>query len=174
MTTPKQIAALKYLIFKQGNICNPSKQVLVFLLDQSSGLEEEVCVTVTEDHDGYNADEINLLAHHVGCMQSVNGTLHLNEVMQAMGTDFIFSLHYGDFDPNRPGDKFSSAGQFAGGHRHQVLDPSSIQEGMPMRYTFWLSRTAYTSESRFVQVSRKQLERIDTTKPGLYPSLEED
>lgn len=172
MVTSKQIAALKYLVFVAKNGSKLSKQVLAFLIDQSEGLTKEVCLTLVADRDGYTADEINVAGHGVGGMESCNFTTHLHELLVLMGSKLNFSLHYGDFDPTRAGDPFNSDGQFFGCAVHQVSRPGLIRKGMPLRYTFWLSKQDYSRQAKLVVATREKLEQIDLTKPGLYPNLE--
>ncbi|MFZ2523505.1 MAG: hypothetical protein WAW92_03940 [Minisyncoccia bacterium] len=169
MYTTKQIAALRYMIFRAKDGSELSKRVLAFLIDSSDGLTKEVCLSLVADREGYNTEEISAAGHGVSDMQSCNGTTHLSQIMVAMGNDLYFSVHYGDFDPSRPGDPFSQAGQFAG---IPQADPVSRQEGMPMRYTFWLSRENYSREAKLVTVKREELEQINLRKPGLYPRIE--
>jgi hypothetical protein len=121
------------------------------------------------DREGYTADEINAAALGVSSMESCTGTTHLHEILDAMGSEFSFSHHYGDFDQRRTGEPFSQAGQFAGWPQ---ADSVSRQEGMPLRYTFWLSRQNYSRQAALVVATREELKQINLEKPGLYPILE--
>ena len=170
MVTEKQIAALKYMIFIAKNGTDLSKQVLAFLIDRSEDLTKEVCLTLVADREGYTADKINAAAHGVGGMLSSNGTTHLHQLLYVMGSDLNFDFHYGDFDPARIGSPFSSAGQFAGVSRSKVSDPEHVREGMPLRYTFWLSKQSYSLQATLVVATREELGQIDLKKPGLYQS----
>ena len=89
-----------------------------------------------------------------------------------MGSELNFSFHYGDFDTSRSDDPFNTDGQFAGWSEHQVYHPDLVREGLPMRYTFWLSKENYSRQVTLVGATREKLEQIDLAKPGLYPSLE--
>jgi len=168
--TPKQIAALRYMIFNAKNGTELSKRILAFLIDQSEGLTREVCLTLVEGREGYSAEEISDAAVGVGGMDSANGTTHLHELLLAMGSEINFSVHYGDFDPARVGDKFCYDGQYRG---QQGNCPHGLaREVMPLRYTFWLSKKSYSREVELVTATRAVLDQIDLGKPGLYPSLE--
>ena len=170
MFTVKQIAALKYMIFKSKDGTELSKRVLAFLIDYSMGLTKEVCLTLMEGRDGYTAEEIDKAARGVGAMASSNCCTHVQELLHVMGSDFHFSVHYGDFDPGRTGDPFSSNGMFPGLDVSQVPRPELVIEGMPLRYTFWLAREYYSRKSALVVPTFEQLDRIDLKKSGLYQS----
>jgi len=172
MVTSKQIAALKYMIFKANNGTELSKRVLGFLIDQSEELTKEVCLTLTQDREGYAADEISAAAIGIGVMKSSHCTTHLHELLDIMGSDLNFSVHYGDFDPTRNDDPFNSDGQFAGWSESHVNRPGLVRKGMPFRYTFWLSTQDYSRQATLVVATREELEQIDLKKPRLYPSLE--
>lgn len=149
-----QVAALKYMIFSSQDGTELSKRILAFLINQSEGFTKEVCLTLVEDREGYTADEIRSASCTIH-------TTHLNQLFRIMGTEFIFSYHYGDFDPTRIGNPFSFAGQFAGADISQVVDPEAIREGMPERYTFWLAKHCYSDQAMLIITTRKELERID-------------
>lgn len=172
MITQTQIAALKYLIFNAKNGTELSKRVLTFLIDQSQGLKREVCLTLVEDREGYTGKEIDSAARGVSGMVSCNCTTHLGALASLSGSELFFSVHYGDFDPKRSGDKFSSAGIFAGAPLSMVSHPSNAQEGLPMRYTFWLAKKHYSRTAELVTATRKDLDLIDLNKSGLYPNSE--
>ncbi|MFA4975772.1 MAG: hypothetical protein WC577_03760 [Candidatus Paceibacterota bacterium] len=155
MISKKQIAALKYLIFKVENVSNLTKQILAFLLNQSCGLTKEVYLTITAN-DNYTASEIRSTAIKMDLLFSSSSTTHLNEIMVTTGTDFLFSLHYGNFDRN---GKFNTSGQFG----------TTL---VPLRYTFWCSRGHFSKTAKATSVSRTKLESINLEKPGLYPNLE--
>ncbi len=171
MFTANQIAALKYLILVSRVGTELSKRVMYFLIDQSKGLTEEVCLSLVEDREGYNADEISAAGYGTGAMMSANCGVHLNEVLLAMGSTLHFCIRYGDFDPSRVGDPFNIDGQFAGLPSERVAGtterPGLVAEGMPLRYTFWLSKTNYSRKARYVSVSREELEKVELTKPEL-------
>ncbi len=169
MFTSKQIAALRYMIFNAKNGTELSKRVLAFLIESSEELTKEVCLSLVADREGYTADEISAAGHGVGGMDSCNGTTHLDQILAAMGSELSFSVHYGDFDPTHTDDPFSQAGQFAGWPQ---ADLESRREGMPMRYTFWLSKKNYSRQAKLVVATREELDQINLEKPGLYPSLE--
>ncbi|MEK7662343.1 MAG: hypothetical protein AAB355_02525 [Patescibacteria group bacterium] len=172
MFTSKQISALRYMIFNAKNGTELSKRVLAFLIESSEELTKEVCLSLVADREGYTADEISAAGHGVGSMESCNGTTHLDQILHVMGSELSFSIHYGDFDPTRTDDPFNSDGMFGGWDRSQVTRPGLILEGMPLRYTFWLSKKNYSRQAALVVATREELEQIDLKKPGLYPSLE--
>lgn len=172
MVTAKQVAALKYLIFKAKDGTETSKRILAFLIEQSDRFTQEVCCTLTEGHEGFSGEEIHEAAIGVGSMQSSNCTTHIDQVLQVMGCRFSFSVHYGDFNPARKGDPFNTDGIFAGLPEDRVTRPGQVREGLPCRYTFWLSREPYSRKANRVRVKRATLNQIDLLKPGLYPSLE--
>src|SRR3989344_7416148 len=171
MITDKQIAALKYMIFNAEHGADLSKRVLAFLIDQSERLTKEVCLTLVADRERYTAEEIRNAGHEMGAMSSSNCTTHLAELLRVTGSELNFSYHYGDFDPTRAEDKFNCDGQFAGHMESQVVHPGLVRKGMPLRYTFWLSKENYSRQATLVVATRKELEQINLQKPGLYPTL---
>src|SRR3989344_1897081 len=172
MITKKQVVALKYMIFKANDGTDLSKRVLAFLIDQSRMLTREICLTLVDNREGYMADEINAAARGIDAMYSCNCKTKLGAILHVMGSKLQFSVHYGDFNPSRNGDPFNTDGQFAGFNRSQVQSDGEIREGMPVRYTFWLSKRFYSRREVLVTATRKRLELIDLSKPGLYPFME--
>jgi hypothetical protein len=173
--TPKQIAALKYMIFIAKNGTHLSKRILAILIDKSENLTREVCLTLVAEREGFSGEEIDIAARGMHTMQSSDGTTHINQLMLAMGTDLRFDVHYGDYDPARAGDPFSSAGQFPGWDPALVHDPDpeeACREDMPMRYTFWFAKGHYSRTAALVTTTREELEKIDLRRPGLYPRFE--
>jgi len=170
----RQIAALKYLIFNAKQVDVLSKQILGFLIDKSEGLTKEVCITLTEDKEGYSAREIDEAMSGISNMESCNGWTHIDQIMILFGSDFRFSLHYGDFDPNRVGNEFDNSGQFSnmGLDRSQVTSDKVLVRGMPLRYTFWLAKERYSRKANFIIITRKELSSINIETPGLYPEIE--
>lgn len=172
MFTEKQIAALRYMIFNAKDGTELSKRVLAFLIESSERLTKEVCLSLVADREGYTADEISAAGYGVGNMESCNGTTHIDQILHAMGSELGVSVHYGDFDPARTDDPFNSDGQFTGWDRSRVSRPGQIREGMPLRYTFWLSKQDYSRQATLVVATREELEQINLKKPGLYRFLE--
>jgi hypothetical protein len=168
MATRKQIAALKYMIFISRDGVDLSKRVLAFLIDQSEELTREVCLTLVENREGYSADEIDAATHGIDRMMSCNCTTHLNALEEMIGSGLFSYLHYGDFDPTRVGDPFNNDGQFPNCRIDQVMRPGLIMQGMPLRYTFWLSRKPFSWEATQVIATRKELEKINLKSSGLY------
>jgi hypothetical protein len=173
MAILKQIAALKYLIFHAKEGTDLCKRLLAFLIDESRGFTRPVCVTLVENVSGFTASEIRDAALSLDCMVSCNNTTHINQILIAMGCDFLLCVHYGDFDPTRE-KPFNTAGQFAGFPEEMVIgkDSELRREGMPVRYTFWLADEYYAKQAILVVTTREELEQIDLNKPGLYPNLE--
>ncbi len=171
MITDKQVRALKYLVYKSKYGSDLAKKIFFYLLDKSDNLTKEVCVSLVEGLSGYNNDEIHNAAFSVDFMKSCNLTTHLNEIFDAMGSGFNFSTHYGDFDPNRE-DIFNSDGMFVGWDRNQVSREGLIKEGMPMRYTFWLSEDEFSADANLIPFTRYEIDSIDLSKHGLYQFLD--
>jgi len=172
--TEKQIAALRYLIFRAKNGTDLSKRVLAFLIASSEGLTKDVCLTLIENREGYSADEIHEAGRGVGGLQSSCGTTFIDQILIAMGSTLAVSVHYGDFDPSRPSNPFNTDGQFAGWPKDKLSQPESGRTGMPLRYTFWLSKRPYSRQASLVVATREALEKINLKKPGLYTDLERD
>lgn len=170
--TEDQIAALKYVICASSEQSELLKRVLLFLIDESLYLTREVCVTLLEDRDGYAADQIRDAAHGLSRLQSMSyaGSLHLVEIMRAMGAGYLFSVHYGDYDPSWHENPFSEAGQFAGSSPELVLGgPELTMPNMPLRFSFWLARECYSECATQVAATREQLESIDFREILGYP-----
>ncbi len=170
MFTSNQIKALKFLIIVSKVGSDLAKRSMLFLIDHSEELTKEVCLSMVEGRKGF--DEVDIRdAATMDAMNSSNCPTHLHEVMLAMGSKFHFHLHYGDFSPRRMGDKFNNDGQFAGWPVEKVSlnrNPQGlVKEGMPLRYTFWLSRESHSRKATFVPVSLKQLKKIKLTEPDL-------
>lgn len=169
MVTERQIHALKYLISNARDGSSMVKQILWFLIDQSKSLTEEVCVTLTQDCGGFERQEIHRDALTMSSLTSSNCTTHIDQILIAMGTEFCFSVHYGNFDED---GKFNPSGMFSGIPRSMVSDESLTVVNAPMRYTYWLAKKGYSGTARVIPVSRAELVAIDLSKPGLYPHFE--
>lgn len=166
MVTTQQVAALKYLIGKSKETQKLlPKQVMFFLINQSEKLSREICVVLREDVHG-TCEEISAVGHEVDWFNSSNGSTHLNEVFTAMGIRLKFSVHYGNLEDT---GHLNSLGQFPG-----AIDAHKVQYPVhaPMRYTIWLAKPFYSRTAKILTVTRKELDEIDVSKPGLYPSLE--
>lgn len=172
--TEQQIAALRYLIFhaRNVNVKDVSKRIMACLIQHSEGLTKEVCLTIVENRDGFSTQDVRDASDGVDFMLSSNGTMHLSQILRAMGSTFTVSQHYGDFDATRQGDAFNSDGIFAGMPEHSVSRPGLVSKGLPLRYTFWLAREYYSRNAISVSVTKTDLDAIDLKKSGLYPSLE--
>lgn len=167
MITGEQINTLKYLIIIARNGNDLSKRILIFLINQSEALTKEVCLTLVENREGYTADEIREAAVGIDAMKGSSYTTHLNELIRLTGSEFRFDLHYGDFDPNRPGDPFNNDGQFAGCSLDKVSRPGLASVGMPIRFTFWFAKGFYSRQAALVVATRELLERIGLNTHGL-------
>lgn len=166
--TDKQISALKYMIFNTKDGVDLSKRILAFLIDKSEGLTKEVCVSLVKDREGYTEEEISDAGYGVSAMESCNCNTHIHALMCLMGSELQFSFHYGDYDPRRVGDPFNTDGQFAGSKAAFVPDERLLLEGLPLRYTFWLSKESYSRSVELVVATKEKLEQIDLKKSGLY------
>jgi len=154
MFTQMQIAALKYLISVAQGGTDLTKRVMEFLIDHSAGLTKEVCVTLVEGRDG-TADEIDKAARGVGRVMPEESLYHL---FHAMGSEFHFSSHYGDFDPARGDEPMNCDGMFAGGEGFlSNPDPGMFKKGTPMRYTFWFAKGSYSRQAELIVASRKEI-----------------
>lgn len=171
MITSKQVAALRFIIFKSREGTDLTKRILAYLIDQSHGLTKEVCLTLIEGRDGFAYDDIDQAARSLGPMQSLGGALHLPEIMKAMNCGMIFSVHYGDFDPSAD-EVVSTIGMFPTDNLRLIADPAQGLRNVRLRYTFWLARGCYSETAALVRVHKDELDQIDLTKPGLYPGHE--
>lgn len=172
MVTDLQIRALKYMILRsrEDKLYENSmaKKILAFLIDNSDHMNRDVCLTLTENQEGYTRDEIEDTAYRMFDMISKQGHTHINQLLILMGVNMRFSYHYGDFDPYRIDNQFSTTGQFAGCDPSEVLDLDSIKPGMPLRYTFWLAEKDYSLDAHLLTPTRKELETTDLVIPSLY------
>lgn len=160
----QQIKALKYLISitKDGAVL--SKRLVMLLLDRSEGLTKEVCITLQDSREGYTADEITEAARGFDALTSSTGVTFFDQIICAAGSEFRIGMHYGDFDPTRKEKPFSNAGQFSGMPSSMLgknFDPEIVREGMPLRYTFWLSKENYSRKASLVIATREELEQIN-------------
>lgn len=152
MITAKQIAALKYLIFNSKDGTELTKRIIAHLIDHSSNLTKDVCLTLTCERD-FPREEIVAAYEGFEALPSANRSTHLTEILTAMGCDLRLSYDMGDYNPNREDDPLEC----------QVHEDS---------ITFWLSKWHYSRQADHVEVTREDLEKIDLKKPGLYPSFE--
>lgn len=158
MVTDKQIAALKYMIFISKDGREMAKKILFCLINKSERLTKDVYFTLTQKEDWLNREEVDRNARSVGAMQSVNCSTHLNEIMEVLGADLRFSVHYGHFSSV---GSFNTEGMFPSAREGDRADA-------PMRYTFWLARKLYSRSATEVAVSRAELDAIDLKEHGLY------
>ncbi len=168
LPTERQTLALKYLLKKSKDLNELALRIAFLLIDSSQGFSREVCATLVEDLSGFTSEEIGAAASAFKAMSSSNRTTHQGELFKLMGFDFRFDFHYGDYDPNREGDPFSAAGQFAGWDPEKVGSPELVLEGMPLRYTFWLNGGMYSRKAVLVHVDKQTLLGVDLDSPTLY------
>jgi hypothetical protein len=167
--TIKQIRAVKYMIFMAKEVTPLTKGILSLLIDESKKMTRSVCLTLTEGVEGFTAEEIRKTAQCIGYMQSCGGRIHIDQILLITGSGLQFSFHYGDYDPTRKGDPFSSAGQFAGFPKDKVFSgPDATKEGMLLRYTFWLAHESYSRKARLVTTNRNKVQKVIGRKSGLY------
>ncbi len=154
MLTKKQLIALQYVIAAAPDGNKFAKQLHFFLLAQSAGLTKEVCITLQEG-DEWPKAELRKEAHGIDSMWSSTASTHLPEIMAAMGTRFIYSLHYGHYGEN---GEFDTKGQLA-------------ECKAPLRYTFWLAHECYADAATKLTATRKELEAIDVCPHKLMQQL---
>lgn len=174
--TDEQVAALRFLIFRSKDGADLTKRIMAHLISESAYLSRAVCLTLIEGRDDFSQDEIQQAANGFHDMNSLGFHTHLTEVLYAMGSDFTFSYHYGDYDPMRLGSPLNRDGMFPGLPVDKVAgaraNPNLVQRGLPLRYTFWLCNEPYSSKAALVWASATELNAIDLGKPGLYPDIE--
>lgn len=95
--TSKSIKALKYLIGVSPDATNFTKRLCFWLIDQSSQITQSVCVSIPSSSDDTYAKQAGYCIHN---MVSSAWATHLNDIMAAIGTDFIFSSHSGIYNEN--------------------------------------------------------------------------
>lgn len=161
MPTTKQIAALKYMIFKAKDGNELSKRILAFLLDQSKGLTKEVRLTLVADREGYTGGEIQAAAYGIGVMESCNCTTHVDQLLHVTGSEFLLSFCCGAFDANGADELSGKTGQCVGFN-------SPRRESVNLGYTFWLAKELCSQQATLITTTRDELERIDLSRPGLY------
>ena len=162
MATPKQVSALKYLIAKNRDGRDLTKRILFLLIEASHGLTKEVSVCLGEDtdgsRDGYTSAEIKDAVDGFEAMESSTCSTHLDAVMKLTGSDFGFSSHVGYPDKKMLFDT--------------ALHPR--HDGLAS-YMFWLGKESWGHSGekiRLLEVSRKELQAIDFSRPGRYPERE--
>lgn len=170
MLKKNQISALKYLISVSKEGTTLTKRILWFLLDNFSG--KGVCITLTEGKGGFTKKEIQEAAFGLGRMQSVAYSTHLGAIMRVTGRTVFFDFGYGNFDSKRGSSLFNSDGQFAGAPLDTVLEPGYASQGMPLRYTFWLSKEGCYKKAELLKATKRTLNKIDLKNSGLYPHVD--
>ncbi len=163
--TEEQVAALRYLIAKgrlsgyDEEICVLAKQLVWRLIEASQNLTVSVFTVLREGEGGFTAEQISQIGRCVSALRSANQPVHLDALLKLAGTPWRLNLHYGHVNPK---GRVDTTGQFDAGEH-------------PWRYTFWLSDKegeALFRESERIEVTCNELEQIDLSKPGLYPTLE--
>lgn len=174
MKSRRQLVALKYLVARSKDGNDIAKRILWALIDGSHGLRESVAISLVADREGFSASEIFEAGMKTSDFLSCNGSTHIDQILAAMGTPFRVSVHYGDFDPTRPGKTLDCDGMFAGlaSWEGATFPPGSLKQGMPMRYTFWLARENYDRHAKLLHANRETLLAIDLSRPGLHLETE--
>lgn len=138
--TDNQVDAIKYFIIlsqRKHQQKHFIRRILMYLLDQSANLSKPVCMSVVES-DELPYDVVNGLYSDYGMFMAVSGGTMLNNVVEATGSEFQFSCHFGSMD----GKRLSNENQF------------SFREGVDKaRYTFWLSPEQYDKEAEQIPFS---------------------
>ena len=130
-----------------------SKKMLIFLLNESRKLTTEVCLSLTDKCNGYDATQIRSLTDDFN-------EVNLTEFLKLIKSKFIFNLHYGNIIKGDTENKLNTDGMFAGIERSFVTSDEFIREGMPLRYTFWLSKKLYSKEAKILKITKEKLEQI--------------
>ena len=166
MITRKQLAALRFLIFKseQDNcMAGIAKKICAVLIKHSRHMSKKVYITLWHDMNNFSDQEISDIAYAFDNL--IVGHPSLNEILVAMGSKMSFRFHYGHMHEG----KLNTEGMF--GHKPTNAPGHEHDRTMPLRYTFWLS-TDMTDNGTQIKVTRDKLDAVDLTKPGLYPTLE--
>ncbi len=138
MATTNELKFLMYRVAQQQGILDLSKRMVLYLLEHSDRLYTEVTITLTEGED-FTAEEVDKAA------RSFDKRV-LNDELKKIEPDLNFYVHYGHYDED---GRFDNYGQFG------ETTPSS-----PVRYTFWLSRTAFAKSATRLSPSPAELRAI--------------
>jgi hypothetical protein len=144
----KQVAALKYLIYKSKDASELSKQVMVYLINQSMGFTKEVAISFLGGMYGYSDKEARGIVYGVHGMQSSNGSTHLDAMMKLANCNLNFSHHQGCYE----NETFNSGKSVSG--------------------TVWLSNHPYGHKTKKLIVlptpEKRIIQKINLEKNGLY------
>ncbi len=141
MTTEKQVQGLRYLIINSKDSSELTKRICLFLIDSSKGLTKSLVISINTKN-GFSKKELGIIMDEVHNMKSANGSTFLNEICTAMGTKFRLSYCMGTGTP-----------------RKKVMTSR----------TFWWSPENYDHKAHNIEVSRKEIDKIEL-KSGLYKS----
>lgn len=150
----KQVAALKYLIYKSRYGSMFLKQILFLLINGSANLTKDVYFTFGQGSE-YRNEEVSGHAQTMLGMLVSNQTTLLNDLLTLAGRNYKFSIDYGCYDNQ---GKFSDL---------VAAKPTIV-------YTIWLSREYHgkNCQPTKIEASREEIESIQIFKTGLYPELE--
>lgn len=147
--TPKQIAALRYIIAQSRDMCELSKKIAIFLLNhvyeedpEFSGVGVKFILSPGEE---FTEREVQLSLSGFHDVRSSRGSTHLSVIFDAVG------IHHFRLFQRQEGE---SGGWARGSGCFAFCDTDK-----------W-------SEVEEIFVSREQIEAIDILRPGLYPESE--
>lgn len=138
MINKKQVDALKYLILRSKDASELTKKILFFLLEQSNLLRKAVYTSVVETKDGFSKENAIETYNGVHDMKSSQAFTHLNEIMVAMGSDFLFYVHAGAYQAD---------GEFK--EYEKILS-----------YTVWLSDKRYDGTAKRIDIKKDTLDEM--------------
>jgi len=98
MATGKQIAALKYVLFKSPELGNLFKRVVATLLDESKSLTRPVVIRLETNMQGFERKQLKQLYRDCSVATSCGGKTHINELIAMIGSDLSFSHSEGNTD----------------------------------------------------------------------------
>lgn len=87
--TRSQILALEYLLSQSRDLSEFGRRFCVWMVEQTKGLKKNICVDIPGDFSAKLVEEISEGVHDI-C--SSGGTTHIDEVLQSMGTQKVFTF----------------------------------------------------------------------------------
>lgn len=138
----KQIAALKFFVFKSRLSKDFAKRIFAFLLDASKGLTEGVCICLEPDENGYSDEAIFKAAWDSNGLRHQDGDVHVDHLLACAGSDFTYFFQ-GGYD-----------------HRRKKQTGSRV-------YTFWLANWREGKDAKVIPVTKEQLEAINVESEDL-------
>lgn len=157
----RQVAALKYFIYKSRYGSKFLKQILFLLIDGSKNLTDEIYFVFEVNHE-YRPDEVTGHAQTMMGMLVSHQTTMLNDLLTLAGSDFRFSISIGYYPDQGKSETADSAVT-------NVLAANSAKA-----YTIWLSSGYFGEGSRTTRLmaNREQIEAVEIFKTGLHPEQE--